>query len=609
MPNIVKNLALLILAAALPLAAQQDDRYLVRLDPTAAIDRVDAIAMQLAATHGGTIVSTGSATDDTIVLRLPAGRAQALRSDPRVRAVRALKVAAEARVVEPVNWTAGVSYSYDGARSVTKIGNDTFAYDDVGRLVRATVNAVTRSYEYDAFGNRKKCTAPGTDCQYTLTIDSSTNRLVERTDIDHDAAGNVIELGPHVYSYDAANMMTKDHSTETNGPRYEYLYTAADERLATWDANNASWTWTLRDHAGQVVRELTSNAGGNWTWTRDYIHRDGQLLASRYAADGFVDTHHYHVDHLGTPRRVTDSTDLIVGYHDYHAFGPEVPGSLQEPGAGDRKYTGHEREPGDGQYTLDYMRARFYNISLGRFLSTDPVLDPRRAVPMPQGWNRYAYALNDPLSRFDPDGRKDTIFIVNTVHGGGFTPAQLNALNRAVAGTRFEGNIRVIGPMASNEAILRTIRGADSTDMVGLIFHSGRSSFHPNGNIFTQKKLDLSAKSGMIQGVLQGNDLAAAVNPKNPVGACVLAGCSSDQAALSMMTNANVLTFGTTNHTRLDELGNALVTILGEMAQGRSPQAAAGAASQHLTIKPDCRPSNDCDPTRPAQVQAVVPPK
>ena len=395
-------LATLFLAAALPLFAQ-DDRYVVRLDPAAAVDRIDALAAQLAASHGGTVVSTDSPADDTIVLRLPPGRAQTLRSDPRVRAVRAVKVAAEAKVVEPVNWTAGVSYGYDGAGSVTRIGSDAFAYDDVGRLVRATVNTVTRSYEYDAFANRKKCAVPGTDCQYTYTIDSQTNRLASRADVDHDAAGNVIELGTHVYAYDAANMMTKDHSTETNGARYEYLYTAEDERLATYNASTGSWAWTLRDLGGSVIRELSSTDGGNWTWVRDNVYREGLLLASRYPEEAFVATHHYHLDHLGTPRRVTDDSDLIVGYHDYHAFGPEVPGSLQEPGATDLKYTGHEREPGNDQYTLDYMHARFYNPTLGRFLSLDP--SPASIqIEQPQTWNRYAYALDSPMTYVDPTG-------------------------------------------------------------------------------------------------------------------------------------------------------------------------------------------------------------
>jgi RHS repeat-associated protein len=147
---------------------------------------------------------------------------------------------------------------------------------------------------------------------------------------------------------------------------------------------------------------------------------------------------------------------------------------------------------------LDYMHAQYYGWGMGRFLSVDPVRNDRLGTP--QAWNRYAYALNNPLLRVDPDGRKDMIFIVNTTHGGGFTGAQLANLNTAVAGTRFEGNVRVIGPMANTNAMLGTVRGADSTDMVALIFHSGRSAIHGEGNIFTQKKMDAAAVTGVLQG-------------------------------------------------------------------------------------------------------------
>jgi len=41
-----------------------------------------------------------------------------------------------------------------------------------------------------------------------------------------------------------------------------------------------------------------------------------------------------------------------------------------------------------------------------------------------------------------------------------------------------------------------------------------------------------------------------------------------------MMTNASVLTFGTTNHTRLGELTNALVAPFGALTQGSTPEAA-----------------------------------
>jgi len=50
------------------------------------------------------------------------------------------------------------------------------------------------------------------------------------------------------------------------------------------------------------------------------------------------------------------------------------------------------------------MLARYYANAQGRFLSVDP---SGRSVSLqhPQTWNRFVYALNNPASRVDPDGR------------------------------------------------------------------------------------------------------------------------------------------------------------------------------------------------------------
>ena len=55
------------------------------------------------------------------------------------------------------------------------------------------------------------------------------------------------------------------------------------------------------------------------------------------------------------------------------------------------KFTGYER---DSETQVDYARNRYYNPRLGRFLSADPL----------PSTNRYAYALNNPLSLVDPLG-------------------------------------------------------------------------------------------------------------------------------------------------------------------------------------------------------------
>jgi RHS repeat-associated protein len=74
-------------------------------------------------------------------------------------------------------------------------------------------------------------------------------------------------------------------------------------------------------------------------------------------------------------------------------------GPLYDAGTGSR-YTGKERDAESGN---DYFGARYYGSSMGRFLSPDPLLNSGRP-DNPQTWNRYTYALNNPLIVTDPTG-------------------------------------------------------------------------------------------------------------------------------------------------------------------------------------------------------------
>jgi len=131
-----------------------------------------------------------------------------------------------------------------------------------------------------------------------------------------------------------------------------------------------------------------------------------------------------HRDHLGSTRAVTDEAGLPVGTWKYYPFGAEAH-ATGEPGPR-MKFTGHERDAVAG---LDYMLARYYGAGLSRFLSTDPA-SRSAAVRNPQSWNRYTYALNNPVLLVDPDGEAARIFIDNQTTGS--TRSSFNETNAAV---------------------------------------------------------------------------------------------------------------------------------------------------------------------------------
>jgi RHS repeat-associated protein len=307
-------------------------------------------------------------------------------------------------------WSSG-GYSYDGAGNVKQIGAGFFQYDPVSRLLSGTVydgatgsgTAKTQGYRFDAFGNITRITTNGVQVQ-TPTA-AATNRLTGGT---YDAAGNLTAWNGQSYQYDAFNQMTRFCATTPcpggAGEEWLYMYDANDERIWSfkWGASPRFDRWTLRGLGGEVLREY-SNAGYAFTDKKDYIHRDGQLLASvsSLPAEG---TCHFHLDHLGTPRAITSTSGALLSYHAYHPFGQEATSPTQD--AERMKFTGHERDLANLAGTaddLDSMHARFYSPATGRFLSVDPAMESANPY-LPQTWNRYNYVAGNPLKYIDPTG-------------------------------------------------------------------------------------------------------------------------------------------------------------------------------------------------------------
>ena len=290
------------------------------------------------------------------------------------------------------NWNSG-TYQFDGAGNVVKIGSDYNLYDKVSRVVTGAPRAAayTQSYTFDAFGNITQINTNGS--VYTTATSASTNRL---SSASYDAAGNVRGYQGFSYSYDPFNQQRQLTGTGLN--QY-YYYDANGERIGFRDVTPNVITLTARGLDGKPLREYSYN-GSAWSWSRDYVWREGKALA---VIDS-VGTRHFANDHLGTARLITnsDTGKTVWGYHAYYPFGEEAATTWD---AERIKFTGHERDLHGSTDTLDdldYMHARYYKpVSAERFFSVDPIGgDAHR----PQSWNRYAYAMNNPLRLVDPTG-------------------------------------------------------------------------------------------------------------------------------------------------------------------------------------------------------------
>jgi RHS repeat-associated protein len=108
---------------------------------------------------------------------------------------------------------------------------------------------------------------------------------------------------------------------------------------------------------------------------------------------------YYHNDLQGSPIAATDEKGDLLWRERYLPYGER---QIDEDGVvgvpNSRWFTGHVEDEETG---LIYMQARYYDPSIGRFLSVDPVgTDPTNH----HSFNRYAYANNNPYKYVDPDG-------------------------------------------------------------------------------------------------------------------------------------------------------------------------------------------------------------
>ena len=101
--------------------------------------------------------------------------------------------------------------------------------------------------------------------------------------------------------------------------------------------------------------------------------------------------HSYHQDEQGSTAYITGQNNVVENCYQYDAFGNLI--EKHEDVNNRILYTGQQYDQETGQY---YLRARYYNPVVGRFLQEDTYRG--------DGLNLYAYCANNPVMYYDPSG-------------------------------------------------------------------------------------------------------------------------------------------------------------------------------------------------------------
>ena len=190
--------------------------------------------------------------------------------------------------------------------------------------------------------------------------------------LKHDV-NSTVEL----YSYDGFNRMTEARKGAMTAT---YQYNA--EGIRTSKTVNGVRTDFLLDGAN-VIAETKNGT------TTNYIRGVSGIISSSVFGSNSL-TKYYTSDGHGNITNLTNSSGDVVKTYVYDAFGVEQ--NIDPNDLNPFRYCG---EYYDSEINQIYLRARYYNPSLGRFTQSDPARD---------GMNWYVYCGNNPVGRVDPTG-------------------------------------------------------------------------------------------------------------------------------------------------------------------------------------------------------------
>ena len=300
--------------------------------------------------------------------------------------------------------------------------NQSFGYDELGRLTSATGAPGTWRYTYDDNGNRLSATTAGSARAYG--VDNASNRLLSIHNpsrvLGYDAAGNTISdvsaAANWTPGYDLSNRLAGLSGSVANGPDVSlgFLYDAHGQRVAKLAAvspqctlvgnkkicplvgSQATTTLYVYDQGGHLLGEYRAADGSA---IREYIWlRDIPVAVLDYPTAGAAGTVYYvQADHLNTPRVLTDRAGLVRWTWGGEPFGQSA---ANDNPSGVGAFTFNLRFPGqyyDVESGFINNGFRVLDASVGRYTQSDP-------IGLAGGINTYAYVGGNPISYVDPEG-------------------------------------------------------------------------------------------------------------------------------------------------------------------------------------------------------------
>ena len=375
----------------------------------------------------------------------------------------------------------------------------------------------TESFVMDLFGNRRErtvnlaSTPTLVDEVFSYHYDVNDRILDERLDRGNNgsvdkattytwsgtqqASKSVVEgtatVSTQVFAYNLQGRLSSVVTTPSSGPqtRVDYEYDSTSIRISATDYSDGDNNGTIEpserssvteylvdhnNHTGyaQTIIETTKNAAGQRTKRIAYTFGTDEITqtTTEYSSSNVlpvVTSLTFGHDAHGSVRVLFDAAGAVAQAFTYAAYGEliaihnamaQVVGSVNTSGLEARALTSmlYSGESFDSRIGQQYLRARWYQPTLGRFGRLDPYAGN---ASDPLSWNKYAYTSGDPIRSHDPTGEYEGlagVFVSFSIVGaaiGGGTAFAAGASPNQIAGAAFFG--AAIGGLAALNPFMR----------------------------------------------------------------------------------------------------------------------------------------------------------
>ena len=298
-------------------------------------------------------------------------------------------------------------YKYDRCGNIAQITQNgdkavSYEYDSLNRLERENNKLLNKTviFTYDTNGNIAN------RCEYPYTVKSG-EELSELTCKHFDYIYNgdrlvkiLSDSGEETFAYNNLGSPTIYRNKQLQW-QYGKLLTKYGDTTFEYDGSGRRVRKGEIEYKYNVEGKLISSSNSIY-----YLY-DDKGVAGFVNADGMC---LYRKDAQGNIIAILDSAGAVMVRYEYDAWGNHIvlDGNGQEitdpehiGNVNPYRYRGYFYDVETGLY---YLQTRYYDPSIGRFISQDSI---EYAAPQSiNGLNLYAYCNNNPVMNIDPTGHK-----------------------------------------------------------------------------------------------------------------------------------------------------------------------------------------------------------